>query len=119
MVKNLWRSDKDIITFKALKNIGIASEKTISKRLKMATAEVVETSVTVKNNSPIQDYVHPDDHFQTTHNNVFFLNIILVMKNFAPFITFFTVHVEMQPSHSGSPVLNETDQSGTGLPFGA
>ena len=28
--------------------------------LKMATAQVVETSVTV-NNSPIQDYVHPDD----------------------------------------------------------
>ena len=29
--------------------------------LKMTTAQVVETSVTV-NNSPIQDYVHPDDH---------------------------------------------------------
>ena len=28
--------------------------------LRMATAQVVETSVTV-NNSPIQDYVHPDD----------------------------------------------------------
>jgi len=28
--------------------------------LKMATAQVVETSVIV-NNSPIQDYVHPDD----------------------------------------------------------
>ena len=27
----------------------------------MTTAQVVETSVTVKNNSPIQDYVHPDD----------------------------------------------------------
>ena len=30
--------------------------------LKMTTAHVVETSVTVNNNSPIQDYVHPDDH---------------------------------------------------------
>ena len=29
--------------------------------LKMTTAQVVETSVTVNNNSPIQDYVHPDD----------------------------------------------------------
>ena len=29
--------------------------------LKMTTAQVVESSVTV-NNSPIQDYVHPDDH---------------------------------------------------------
>ena len=28
-------------------------------------AQVVETSVTV-NNSPIQDYVHPDDQTQTT-----------------------------------------------------
>ena len=31
----------------------------------MITAQVVETSVIV-NNSPIQDYVHPDDHTQTT-----------------------------------------------------
>ena len=32
--------------------------------LKMTTAQVVEMTVTVKNNSPIQDYVHPDDHTQ-------------------------------------------------------
>ena len=31
--------------------------------LKMTTAQVVETSVTV-NNSPIQDYVHRDDQTQ-------------------------------------------------------
>ena len=30
----------------------------------MTTAQVVETSVTVNNNSPIQDYVHPDDQSQ-------------------------------------------------------
>ena len=30
--------------------------------LKMTTAQVVETSVTVNNNTPIQDYVHPDDN---------------------------------------------------------
>lgn len=29
--------------------------------LEMATAHVVEKSVTVKNNSRIQDYVHPDN----------------------------------------------------------
>ena len=29
--------------------------------LKMGTAQVAKTSVTVNNNSPIQDYVHPDD----------------------------------------------------------
>ena len=35
--------------------------------LKMTTAQVVEKSVTV-NNSPIQDYVHPDDHAQLTYD---------------------------------------------------
>ena len=32
----------------------------------MTTALVVETSVTVNNNSPIQDYIHPDDHTEPT-----------------------------------------------------
>ena len=32
----------------------------------MTTAQVVKTSVTVNNNSPIQDYVHPDDQTQLT-----------------------------------------------------
>ena len=39
--------------------------------MKMTTAQVVETSVTVNNNSPIlirtQDYVHPDDQTQPTY----------------------------------------------------
>ena len=34
--------------------------------LKMTTAQVVKMSVTVNNNSPIQDYVHPDDQTQPT-----------------------------------------------------
>ena len=34
--------------------------------LKMTTAQVVETSLTI-NNSSIQDYVHVDDHSQPTH----------------------------------------------------
>ena len=34
--------------------------------LKMTTAQVVETSVTVNNNSPIQDYVHLDDQTRPT-----------------------------------------------------
>ena len=34
--------------------------------LKMTTAQVVEMSVTVNNNSPIQDYVHLDDQTQPT-----------------------------------------------------
>ena len=33
----------------------------------MTTAQVVERSVTVNNNSPIQDYVDPDDHIQPTY----------------------------------------------------
>ena len=37
-----------------------------SLTLNMTTAQVVETSVTVNNNSPIQDYVHPDDQTQPT-----------------------------------------------------
>ena len=37
--------------------------------LKMTTAQVVETSVTVNNNSSIQDYVHPDDQTQPTFFN--------------------------------------------------
>ena len=32
----------------------------------MTTAQVVESSVTVNNNSPIQDYVHPDDQTKPT-----------------------------------------------------
>ena len=35
--------------------------------LKMTTAQVVEMSVTVNKNSPIQDYVHQDDHTQPTY----------------------------------------------------
>ena len=34
----------------------------------MTTAQVVETWVTV-DNSPIQDYVHPDDQTQPTFEN--------------------------------------------------
>ena len=38
--------------------------------LKMTTAQVVETfSLTVNNNSSIQDYVHPDDQTQPTFFN--------------------------------------------------
>ena len=33
----------------------------------MTTAQVVETSVTVNNNSSIQDYVQVDDHTQPTY----------------------------------------------------
>ena len=47
--------------------------------LKMTTAQVVETSVTVNNNSPIQDYVHLDDQTQPTFGIecVLWVNFIL------------------------------------------
>ena len=32
----------------------------------MTTAQFVETSVTVNNNGPIQDYIHSDDYTQST-----------------------------------------------------
>ena len=35
--------------------------------LRMTTTQVVETSVTVSNNSAIQDYVHPDDDAHATY----------------------------------------------------
>ena len=41
----------------------------------MTTAQVVETSVTDNNNSPIQDYVHPDDQTQPT----FIIIIIIIL----------------------------------------
>ena len=49
----------------------IVTDKTkiqLTLTLKMTTAQVVETSVTVNNNSPIQDYVHPDDQTQPFEN---------------------------------------------------
>ena len=39
----------------------------------MTTAQVVETSVTVNDNSPIQDYVNPDDQTQPTFETFFVL----------------------------------------------
>ena len=41
--------------------------------LKMTTSQVVETSVTVNNNSPIQDYIHPEDQTQLTFDNLFYV----------------------------------------------
>ena len=37
----------------------------------MTTAQVVETSVTVNNNSPIQDFLHTDDQIQPTFETNF------------------------------------------------
>ena len=47
--------------------------------LKMTTAQVVKTSVTV-NNSPIQDYVHPNDQTQPTFEMFLLVNEIKMIK---------------------------------------
>ena len=50
----------------------------------MTTAQLVETSVTVNNNSPIQDYVHPDDQtqpFEMTPGFKPFTVILLLIPN--------------------------------------
>ena len=39
----------------------------ITLTLKKTTTQVVEMSVTVNNNSPIQDYTHLDDHISPTY----------------------------------------------------
>ena len=46
--------------------------------LNMTTAQVVETSVTVNNNSPIQDYVHPHDQTQPTFRFNYYYNLLQV-----------------------------------------
>jgi len=49
----------------------------LTMTLKMTTAQVIETPVTVNNNSPIQDNVHPDNQTQPTFE---------VTPGFKPFI---------------------------------
>ena len=54
--------------------------------LKMTNAQqVIETSVTVNNNSSIQHYFHPDDHTQPTHE---------MTPGFKPFTIFCIVSLE-------------------------
>ena len=50
----------------------------------MTTAQVFETSVTVNNNSPIQDWDHPDDQTQPTFESCMLLRSYPGLK----FITF-------------------------------
>ena len=50
--------------------------------MKMTTAQIVETSVTVNNNSPIHDYVHPDDQTQPTFIIIIIIIILCVEKRF-------------------------------------
>ena len=52
----------------------------------MTTTQVVETSVTVNNNSPIQDYVHLNDQSQPTFEIIRSVTIFLKFLNdYKPF----------------------------------
>ena len=78
----------------------------------MTTAQVVETSVTVNDNSPIQDYVNPDDQTQPTFE---------MTPGFKPFTALLTISMEPTPGGGGGgraklnsyldPVLQSPDRS--------
>ena len=49
--------------------------------LEMTTAQVVETSVTVNKNSPLQDYVHPDDQTQPTFGSKNYTGVVIFRRS--------------------------------------
>ena len=49
--------------------------------MKMTTTQVVKWSVTVNSNSPIQDYVHPDDETQPTFEIYI---VVIQLKYYSP-----------------------------------
>ena len=56
---------------------------TLKMTLKRTTGQVVEMSVTV-NNSPIQDYVHPDNHTQPSYEMTpVFKPFTIIVSSFA------------------------------------
>ena len=62
----------------------------------MTTAQVVDTSVTVNNNSPIQEYVHLDDQTQPTFE---------MTPGFKPFTIFTMVYKRVRGWTSGRTEL--------------
>ena len=55
---------RDVIGYED--SLSVTDMMQLTLTLKMTIAEVVETSVTVNNNSPIQHCIHPDDQTQPT-----------------------------------------------------
>ena len=64
--------------------------------LKMTTAQVVETSVTVNNNSPIQDYIHPVVYMHLSFK--YFLTMVkfCIVKTFVFRVCSNWEHLEIQ-----------------------
>ena len=71
-VKSAVRVDRNSLLLNSLFQSCVETFEWLQRELQLTltlmttTAQVVETSVTVHNNCPIQDYVHPDDQ---THPN--------------------------------------------------
>ena len=80
--------------------------------LKMTTAQVVETSVTVNNNGPIQDYVHPDDQTQPTFDIVIALvtAAILTLRFFLTKFDLLSVEFDLLYSAKCSLLTHKIDQ---------
>ena len=81
--------------------------------LKMTTAQAVETSVTVNNNSPIQDYVQPDNQTQPTFAGSYNNNYLLCTLKFYSTTKMLLLPVTIQflrilrfPSFFSNPVVN-------------
>ena len=70
--------------------------------LKITTAQVVETSVTVNNNSPIQDYVHLDNQTQPTFEQT---------PGFKPF-TVSPHYVTSYTHHTGKKGIKKNNKKG-------
>ena len=62
--------------------------------LKMTSAQVVETSVIVNNNSSFQNYTNPDDHTQQTTDTA----------GFKPFTVKNPFKISPQPKYTGKQV---------------
>ena len=73
----------------------------------MTTAQVVETSVTVNNNSPIQDYVHPDDQTQPTFE---------MTPGFKPFTVVFML-LTPQKLHTKAFTIRESNFDANNVSF--
>ena len=68
----------------------------------MTTEQVVETSVTVNNNSPIQDYVHPDDQTQPFEMTPGFKPFtVLCMTKFIPLSVQISVLIQTNDADTG------------------
>ena len=69
----------------------------------MTTAQVVETSVSVNNDSSIQDYVHPDDQTQPTFkvsNNNWSIFFFLAFYFACLIISFYKKRQQQQHTHT-------------------